>query len=100
LVLAAYEEISCLRAAISTAFYLNTDAVARKPTSNPGQNQMLTAYAKTCVQPAYDYFEEKFSNDLAVTLSAFKYACYFDPVEIGQLKPSAANLDNLKVLHF
>lgn len=74
--------------------------MARKLSSNPGQNQMLTAYAKTCVQPAYDYFEEKFSNDLAVTLSAFKYACYFDPVKIGELKPSAADLDNLKVFTF
>ena len=100
LVLAAYEEISSLRAAISTAFYPNTDAVARKLSSNPGRNQMLTAYAKTCVQPAYDYFEEKFSNDLTVTLSAFKYACYFDPVKIGELKPSAADLDNLKVFKF
>ena len=100
LVLAAYEEISSLRAAISTAFYPNTDTVARKLSSNPGQNQMLTAYAKTCVQPAYDYFEEKFSNDLVVTLSAFKYACYFDPVKIGELKPSAADLDSLKVLTF
>ena len=100
LVLAAYEEISSLRAAISSAFYPNTDAVARKLSSNPGQNQMLTAYAKTCVQPAYDYFEEKFSNDLAVTLSASKYACYFDPVKIGELKPSAADLDKLKVFTF
>ena len=61
---------------------------------------MLTAYAKTCVQPAYNYFEEKFSNDLDVTLSVFKYACYFDPVKIGELEPSAADLDNLKVFTF
>lgn len=69
LVLAAYKIISSQRAAISTAFYPNTGAVARKLSSNPGQNQMLMAYDKTCAQPAYDYFEEKFSNDLAVTFS-------------------------------
>ena len=100
LVFAAFEEITALRAAISTQYYPNTDAVARKLSSNPGQVQLLTRYAKNCVQPGYDYFEEKFSNDLLVPLTAFQYACYFDPVKIGELNPSAADIDNLQVFPF
>ena len=37
LVVAAFEEIAALRATISAAYYLNTNAVARKSSSNPGQ---------------------------------------------------------------
>lgn len=37
LVLAAFEKITALRATISAAYYLNTNAFAQKLSSNPGQ---------------------------------------------------------------
>lgn len=58
---------------------------------------MLMANAKTCIQAAYDCFQERFNDDLAITLSAFKYACYFEPTKIGELKPSAADLDDMNL---
>ena len=42
-------------------------------------------------------------KSLAMTLealTAFQYACYFDPVKIAELKPSAADLDNLRAFPF
>ena len=65
-----------------------------------GKYKLLTTYVKNCVQPGYNYFEEKFSNNLIEPLTAFQYACYFDPVKIAELKPSAADLDNLRAFPF
>ena len=47
------------------------------------------------VKPAYDYFQQKFDNDLKVAVSIFKYARYFDPGKIGELKPFSSDVDNL-----
>ncbi len=48
--------------------------------------------------PAHQYFESKFGNDLQLAVSAFKYARYFDPVKINELKPTSDDIDNLQVL--
>ena len=52
------------------------------------------------MQPAYQYFETKFGTDLRVVVSAFKYAQYFDPSKINELKPCSSDIDNLRVLPF
>ncbi len=33
-------------------------------------------------------------------VSAFKYAQYFDPTKINELKPTSNDIDNLRVLPF
>ncbi len=68
LIFSAYEEINALTASISTQFYPNTIAVARKLSSNPVQQQQLIDYSKSCVQPAYSYFNVKFGHDLKQTV--------------------------------
>ena len=99
LLFTAYEEISTLQAGISNEHYPNTNAVAIKLSSdrNP-QRQQLLDYAKVCVRPAYKYFHQKFDNDLKMAVSIFKYARFFDPGKICELKSSCADVDNLQVI--
>ena len=92
----AFEEVSKLRAVISTAYYPNVIAVSKKlsggiPTR--GKKQLID-YAKSCVEPGYQYFEYKFGNDLKSALSAF------NPAKINELQPSAGDFDDLQVLPF
>ena len=67
---------------------------------DPVREQQLVAYAKTCVQPAYCYFQTKFDNDLKSALLAFKAARYFSPSKFSELKPTASDIDSLRVLPF
>ena len=41
-----------------------------------------------------------FGNDLKEEVSAFKYAQYFDPTKINELKPTSNDIGNLRVIPF
>ena len=60
--------------------------------------QQLIDYAKSCIQPAYDYFNSRFDGELKIPVLAFKAARYFDPSKINELKPTLSDIDSLKVL--
>ena len=63
----------------------------------------LINYAKSCVKPVkpvYEYFEEKFTEDLAFPLSVFKQACKFDPSKIVDMHPSADDIEDLHIFPF
>ena len=97
----AFEEVSKLRAVISTVYYPNVIAVAKKLSGGiPTREKQLIDYAKSCVEPGYQYFEDKFGNDLKSALSAFECLRYFNPAKINELQPSAGDLDDLQVLPF
>ncbi len=96
-----YEKISELKAAIATAHYPNTCAMALKLSNgNALLCQQLIDDAKSCIQPAYDYFNSRFDGELKIPVSAFKAARYFDPSKINELKPTLSDIDSLKVLPF
>ena len=61
---------------------------------------MLLDYAENCVKPAYNYFKQKFEVKLKPLVEIFKYARFFDPAKVGELKPSSSDIDNLKVFPF
>ena len=65
----------------------------------PSRETQLINYAKSCVKPGYEYFKNKFGagGDLEVAVSAFKLARHFDPVKIAELKPTASEMDQLKM---
>ena len=93
----AFEEVSKLRAIISTAYYPNVIAVAKKLSCGiPTRARKLIDYAKSCVEPGYQNFEDKFGNDFKSALSAFKCLRYFYPAKINELQPSAGDLDDFK----
>ena len=66
----------------------------------PSHKNQLIAHAKACVKPAFDYFNSKFGTDLEKAVSAFKYARFFDPVKIVEIKPSASDIERLRIFPF
>ena len=70
------------------------------PFSVSTQVDQLISYAKSCVKPAYEYFEEKFTEDLAFPLSVFKQARKFDPSKIVDMHPSADDIEYLRIFPF
>ena len=99
--LIVYEQLSILYASISTQHYPNVVAVTREEASgNASHEQQLSAYVRSCVQPAYNYFKSKFDNDLKPALNCFKAARYFSPSKCSELRPTVADIDSLRVFPF
>jgi len=66
LVFRCYEAISALTAAINLAHYPNLNAIARELSGgNPVTQQQFEAYGKSCVEPAIQYYREKFLHSNA-----------------------------------
>ena len=94
-------EISWLCSTISNEHYPNVLAVANKVAGGvPSHKNQLIAYAKACVKPSFDYFNSKFGTGLEKVVSAFKYARFFDPVNIVEIKPSAGDIERLRIFPF
>ena len=101
LALGAYERLMTLFQAISAEHYPNVDAVAKKLANGDTRHeQQLVAYAKSCVSSAYAYFRTKFERDLQPTVLAFKAAQFFPLHKIGEIQPSAADIDILTSIPF
>ena len=97
----AYEQLNILYASVSTQHYPNVVAVARAIAGgNPTHKQKLVAYAKVCVEPAYNYFCSKFDDDLKPVLVAFKAARCFSPSKFYDLEPTVADIDCLRAFPF
>ena len=72
----------------------NVAAVAKQLShGNSSYENQLVTYAGTCVQPAFDYFELKFSNDLKPVVDAFSADRYFSPSKLSELKPTLTDID-------
>ena len=94
--LVAYERISALHSHIVASHHPNVTAVTKHLANGSTTNeQMLLTYAENCVKPAYDYFKEKFDNDLRSTVELFKTARYFSPSKVSELKPTSSDLSSL-----
>ena len=103
LVLRAYDEVTKVSAAIATAHYPNTEAIARQiSASNATLFQQLISYATSCVTPVYDYFESKFGNNgqLHQLVKCFKAARMFSPVRMSELQASTTLIDDLTAFPF
>ena len=61
---------------------------------------MLVKYAENCVRPAYEYFKDKFDNDLSNALQLFKLARYFSPAKFSEIRPTSSDLDSLSLFPF
>ena len=70
------------------------------PFSVSTQVDQLINYAKSCVKPVYEYFEEKFIEDLAFPLSVFKQARKFDPSKTVNMHPNADDIEDLHIFQF
>ena len=100
LAIVTYKRVRMLYSVISTDHYPNVNAVAKQLAIGDATCEQLVGYAKACVQPAYQYFQSKFDNDLKPVLLAFKAARYFSLSKMSELKPSAADIDSLHTFTF
>ena len=81
--------------------YPSTNAVIQRLAGiNESVAKQLIEYAKSCGQPAYDYFHSKFDIDLKRPLLVFKAARYFDSLKLTELKPTCCDIDELQALPF
>ena len=96
LVLRSYEEIRKVRAVLQAAHYPNMSAIARHlaPGNLPVQQQWMS-YGMNCVKDGIEYFNNKFGDDSASPLNAFKAARLFSPSKVNDIQPSAADVDTL-----
>ena len=68
-----YERISALYSHVASNHHSNVTAVAKHlANGNSTNEQILVTYAENSVQPAYEYFKDKFDNDLSNALQLFK----------------------------
>ena len=96
--LSAYECVRSLYAHIAVRYFKSTNAVATQlAEGNLWHEQQLQAYTSGCVDP---YFHAKFNNDLQTAMQVFNVARLFSPLKISELKPAAADLDDLSCLPF
>ena len=104
LALTAYQHISKLYSTIACEHYPNVVALAKRESNgNSTHEQQLIQYAKGCVQPAYKYFRAKLdssSGELKDIVLAFKAARYFVPSKLNELKPTATDIESLKLFPF
>ena len=105
LVLSYFEVIEEVRAAISTGYIPNVDAVARKISeSTPDPAQLLPrlkAHARRSVQPGLDHFEkhQHKSEGCSISVQNCKATCIFTP-KVHTMQPTATTIDSLSVFPF
>ena len=78
----------------------NVQAVAKSVTSSLQVQLQLEAYAKACVHPGLNYFQQQVQSSLKAPLAGFKAARLFCPDKINLLRPTAAGIDSLLAFPF
>lgn len=94
-----FEILSTVDASIHAGHLPNTSAVIESLATTISSQQWL-AYARKCVAPGVNYFHQKFTNELAGTVAAFKAARLFLPHKVDEMKPDASAIDALKAFPF
>ena len=90
-----------IRNAISADYFPNLTAVCREacPTDPTTQQQLITG-GKKCVEPGIDYFNEKFGSDGVHPVATFRVLQIFHPQTAYEMGPTAASVDELRVVPF
>ena len=103
LLLDCFEKLEAVSKSIQVKHYPNTKAVIAHLTNGPGQPphmaQQWLQYAQSCVQPGFEYYQDRFTGSLGLTVVAFKAERLFSPTKIGLLHPDATSVDNLRAFH-
>ena len=104
LVLDCFEKLEAVSKSIQVKYYPNTKALIACLTSGPGQPphmaQQWLQYAQSCMQPGFEYYQDRFTGSLGLMVAAFKAARLFSPTKIGLLHPDATSVDNLRAFPF
>ena len=101
LVFSCYERLATVSNAVAVAAYPNVEGVARRQAVGnlPAYNQ-LVAKAKACINPGLQFFQRKFSQYFYENVRAFRSARLCCPVQVRQLRPTAASVEELRRFRF
>ena len=96
LVFRCYEIYSTLEATVKLQNFPNLHAVANKLVGRSTEllNKFIQ-YEKARIQPGLEYFQAKFSNELSVSLFAFKAGRLFVPAKLKEMKPDITIVNSL-----
>ena len=96
----AYEEVRTVAEAVRVGHTPNTEAVIRSMPSQSSVQQRYRSYARSCMQPAMDYFKGLLDSSLKETISVFKAVRIFNPQKVAMLKPDVSHVNALQVIPF
>ena len=95
LALSTYEELRKIYNFISLPHYPNLIACARNLAGgNATVDQQLITYAKSCVEPGFQYFQTKFDGELSPVVSFFKEARLFSPAKMKDTLVDASTIND------
>ena len=95
LILSCYELVQEVVASIKVENVPNLQAVIVQLSQHVAVQQQLKVYAKQCIQPGLDYFNQQLQSSLKDSLTAFKAARLCNPCKLHQLNPDASSVDQL-----
>ena len=101
LVFTCCEHLSAIVNAISVGAFPNVEALARqRADGNQGLFMQPTAKAQACISPGFRFFQQKFSNEFHSIVQAFRSAHLCCPIQVQQLRPTAASVEELRNFSF
>ena len=81
--------------------YPNVEGVARRQANgNVLVYNRLVAKAKACITPGLQFYQRKFSQEFHNLVRAFRSATLCCPIQVQQLRPTAASLHELRNFSF
>ena len=97
LALTTYEELRKIYNFVSLPHYPNVNACARSlaATNANAEQQLITYYAKSCVEPGFQYFKAKFDGELKPIVSFFKGARLLSPEKMKDTLVDQSTVDDL-----
>ena len=97
LVLDCFEKLEAVNRSIQVKHFPNTNAIIALVTKSkpPHVAQQWQQYAQNCVQPGFDYYQNRFNGHFGLTVSAFKAARLFNPSKLDYLCPDATSVNSL-----
>ena len=101
LVFMCYEHLSSIVNAISVGSFPNVEALARQRADGDQRlfNELIMQ-AKACINPGFRFFQQKFSNEFHSVVRAFRSARLCCPIQVQQLRPTAASVEELRNFSF
>ena len=96
MVLTTYEELVTIKNFIEVPNFPNlTSCASAMAKGNSTVEQQLVRYAKSCVQPGFNYYTAKFEGELKPLVSLFKVAWVFSPLKLKDTQVSTSTVDEL-----
>ena len=102
LTLQAYQDLRTVESTIANAYYPNITAMSRLLLQgNIPVQQQWVYYATQCIQPAYQYYQDKcIHGPLQPLFMILKSRRLFDPIKVKEMQPDAAAVNTLSCVPF